>query len=265
MLRGPAAAVADKAMDPLLGFSVLAVAAFGAGVLNAIAGGGTFLTFPALVWTGVPPIAANATSALAVCPGYLGSALGFRPELAALPRALRLREVILSAIGGVAGALLLLVTPAKVFAGVVPWLLLFATLLFALGPRLASWVGGSAGGGLARWRSAGLLAVAVYGGYFNGGLGILLMALYLLVGEQRLNTVNALKNLNSFVLSVVSVIAFAIGGAIVWQQALLMAVFATLGGFAGARLARRLPVAAVRAIVILTGLVMAGLFFARAG
>ena len=73
-------------MDPLLGFSVLAVAAFGAGVLNAIAGGGTFLTFPALVWTGVPPIAANATSALAVCPGYLGSALGFRPELAALPR-----------------------------------------------------------------------------------------------------------------------------------------------------------------------------------
>jgi uncharacterized membrane protein YfcA len=105
----------------------------------------------------------------------------------------------------------------------------------------------------------------VYGGYFNGGLGILLMALYLLVGEQRMNTVNALKNLNSFVLSVVSVIAFAIGGAIVWQQALLMAVFATLGGFAGARLARRLPVAAVRAIVILTGLVMAGLFFARAG
>ncbi len=266
MLRGSAAVVADKAMDPLLGFSVLAVAAFGAGVLNAIAGGGTFLTFPALVWTGVPPIAANATSALAVCPGYLGSALGFRPELAALPRALRLREVILSAIGGVAGALLLLVTPAKVFAGVVPWLLLFATLLFALGPRLAGWVGGSAGGGaLARWRSTGLLAVAVYGGYSNGGLGILLMALYLLVGEQRMNTVNALKNLNSFVLSVVSVIAFAIGGAIVWQQALLMAVFATLGGFAGARLARRLPVAAVRAIVILTGLVMAGLFFARAG
>ena len=265
MLRGSAAVVADKAMDPLLGFSVLAVAAVGAGVLNAFAGGGTFLTFPALVWTGVPPIAANATSALAVCPGYLGSALGFRPELAALPRALRLREVILSAIGGVAGALLLLVTPAKVFAGVVPWLL-FATLLFALGPRLAGWVGGSAGGGaLARWRSTGLLAVAVYGGYFNGGLGILLMALYLLVGEQRMNTVNALKNLNSFVLSVVSVIAFAIGGAIVWPQALLMAVFATLGGFAGARLARRLPVAAVRAIVLLTGLVMAGLFFARAG
>ena len=114
------------------------------------------------------------------------------------------------------------------------------------------------------WANAPLLlAVAVYGGYFNGGLGILLMALYLLVGEQRLNTVNALKNLNSFVLSVVSVIAFALGGAIVWKQALLMAVFATLGGFAGARLARRLPVAWVRVIVIVTGLTMSALFFAR--
>ena len=252
-------------MDSILTLAVLASAAFGAGVLNAIAGGGTFLTFPALVWAGVPPIVANATSALAVCPGYLGSAVGFRQELAALPRSLLLRELGLSAIGGVAGALLLLVTPAKVFSGVVPWLLLFATVLFALGPWLAGWAGDAQGGGLARWRNAGLLAVAVYGGYFNGGLGILLMALYLLAGEARMNTVNALKNLNSFVLSVVSVIAFAIGGAIVWQQALLMAVFATLGGFAGARLARRLPVVWVRAMVIVTGLVMAGLFFARTG
>ncbi|QTD45797.1 sulfite exporter TauE/SafE family protein [Ottowia testudinis] len=243
--------------------TLLPLAALGAGVLNAIAGGGTFLTFPALVWAGVPPIAANATSALAVCPGYLGSALGFRQELAALPRALLIREVLLSALGGVAGALALLVTPAKVFSGIVPWLLLFATLLFALGPRLSRWAGGEHGGGLGRWRHAGLLAVAVYGGYFNGGLGILLMALYLLCGEQRLNTVNALKNLNSFVLSVVSVVAFAVGGAIVWQQGLLMAVFATLGGFAGARLARRLPVAWVRGIVIVTGVVMSALFFLR--
>jgi len=252
-------------MDPLLTSAVLAGAAFAAGVLNAIAGGGTFLTFPALVWAGVPPIAANATSALAVCPGYLGSALGFRGELAALPRALLGREVALCALGGVAGALLLLVTPARVFSGIVPWLLLFATALFALGPRLAGWARGrpGAGSGLARWRLPALLAVAVYGGYFNGGLGILLMALYLLAGEARLNTVNALKNLNSFVLSVVSVIAFAIGGAIVWRQALLMAVFATLGGFAGARLARRLPVGVVRTIVIVTGVVMSALFFMR--
>ena len=249
--------------DTSLAFAVLAAAAFGAGVLNAIAGGGTFLTFPALVWTGVPPIAANATSALAVCPGYLGSTLGFRAELAALPRALLAREALLCAIGGVIGALLLLVTPAQVFARVVPWLLLFATALFAVGPRLSRWAGGAHGAGLARLRLPGLAAVAIYGGYFNGGLGILLMALYLVVGETRLNTVNALKNLNSFVLSVVSVAAFALGGAIVWREALLMALFATLGGFAGARLAKRLPTAWVRAIVIVTGLVMSALFFLR--
>ena len=105
-------------MDPIASFLLLSIAGFGAGVLNAIAGGGTFLTFPALVLTGVPPIAANATSALAVSPGYLGSTLGFRAELAALPRSLIVREMVLSSIGGVAGALLLLVTPAKVFAGV---------------------------------------------------------------------------------------------------------------------------------------------------
>ena len=249
--------------DTSLAFAVLAAAAFGAGVLNAIAGGGTFLTFPALVWAGVPPIAANATSALAVCPGYLGSTLGFRTELAALPRALLAREALLCAIGGVIGALLLLVTPAQVFARVVPWLLLFATALFAVGPRLSRWAGGAHGAGLARLRLPGLAAVAIYGGYFNGGLGILLMALYLVVGETRLDTVNALKNLNSFVLSVVSVAAFALGGAIVWREALLMALFATLGGFVGARLAKRLPTAWVRAIVIVTGLVMSALFFLR--
>ncbi|MGB3069034.1 MAG: sulfite exporter TauE/SafE family protein [Ottowia sp.] len=250
-------------MDPIASFFLLSAAAFGAGILNAIAGGGTFLTFPALVLTGVPPIAANATSALAVSPGYLGSTLGFRAELAALPRSLLVRELILSALGGVAGALLLLVTPASVFSGIVPWLLLFATVLFAFGPSLSRWAGGEHGSGLSRWRNPALLLVAIYGGYFNGGLGILLMALYLVCGEHRMHTVNALKNLNSFVLSVVSVIAFAIGGAIVWKQALLMAVFATLGGFAGARLARSLPARVVRAIVIVTGLVMSVLFFTK--
>ncbi len=250
-------------MDALPQFLLLATAAFGAGVLNAIAGGGTFLTFPALVYTGVPPIAANATSALAVSPGYLGSTLGFKQELAAQPRSLLVREMLICAVGGVAGALLLLVTPAKVFEGVVPWLLLFATALFALGPSIARWAGSADGGASPLWRNLGLAVVAVYGGYFNGGLGILLMALYLLVGVTQLNTVNALKNLNSFVLSVLSVVAFAIGGAIVWKQALLMAVFATFGGFAGARLAKRLPVVWVRAIVIVTGLVMSVLFFMR--
>ena len=123
-------------MSDVSSLMLLAAAAFGAGVLNAIAGGGSFLTFPALVFTGVPPIVANATSALAVSPGYLGSTLGFRPELRALPARRLWREALIAAVGGLAGAGLLLVTPAKVFAGIVPWLLLFATVLFAAGPLI---------------------------------------------------------------------------------------------------------------------------------
>lgn len=239
---------------------VTGAAALGAGVLNAVAGGGSFLTFPALVFAGVPPLAANATSAMAVSPGYLGSTLGFRAEIQALPRSTVQREVAVAASGGLIGAGLLLVTPARLFSGLVPWLLLLATLLFAAGPWLAK---RNQGQGHPTWRLPGLLGVAIYGGYFNGGLGILLMALYTLTGEQRLNTVNALKNLNSFVLSLLSVLAFAVAGAIVWPQALWMMALATLGGWAGARLAKRLPVLGVRWLVIGTGLVMSAVFFSR--
>ncbi len=235
-------------------------AAFAAGVLNAIAGGGSFLTFPALVFAGVPPLAANATSAMAVSPGYLGSTWGFRSELQALPRALIQREVIVAAVGGVIGAGLLLMTPARIFSGLVPWLLLLATVLFAAGPVLGK---RNAGQGHPAWRLPGLLGVAIYGGYFNGGLGILLMALYTLTGESRLNTVNALKNLNSFVLSLLSVLAFALAGAIVWPQAIWMMVLATAGGWVGARLAKRLPIQWVRWMVIATGLAMSVVFFQR--
>lgn len=246
---------------------LLACAAFAAGVLNAIAGGGSFLTFPALVFAGVPPIMANATSALAVSPGYLGSTLGFRPELRTLPATRLKREMAIAAMGGVVGALLLLVTPAKLFSGIVPWLLLFATLLFAAGPSIARRTSTASDGnlGLAKWHEPALLAVCVYGGYFNGGLGILLMALYTLAGESRLNTVNALKNLNSLVLSWLSVAAFVVAGAIAWKPGLLMMVAATAGGFFGAHWSKRLPAQWVRVGVIVTGLVMSALFFARQG
>ncbi len=257
-------------------WALLGVAAFLAGGLNAVAGGGSFLTFPALVFTGVPPVVANATSALAVSPGYLGSVWGLRPELAALPRQQVHREASLAASGGLVGAGLLLVTPASVFAGLVPWLLLLATVLFAAGPwlqargaaRRAPAVAGANAASPAQaaphpWRGPGLWLVAVYGGYFNGGLGILLMALYTLTGETRLHTANALKNLNSFVLSLLSVAAFAWAGAIAWPQALLMMAGATAGGLAGARLSRRLSARAVRVLVLVTGSVMTVVFFAR--
>jgi uncharacterized membrane protein YfcA len=240
------------------------VAAFAAGVLNAVAGGGSFLTFPALVFTGVPPIVANATSALAVSPGYAGSTLGFKTELQALPRRRLQREMGISALGGVLGALLLLVTPASVFLGLVPALLLFATVLFAIGPRLAARSAQGAETSDSPWREPGLLVVAIYGGYFNGGLGILLMALYTLTGEGRIHTVNALKNLNSLVLSLFSVVAFVVAGVIAWPQGLAMMVAATAGGFWGARWSKRLPVLWVRRGVIVTGLVMSEVFFVRA-
>jgi uncharacterized membrane protein YfcA len=241
-------------------WALTGAAALGAGALNAVAGGGSFLTFPALVFTGVPPVAANATSAVAVAPGYLASALAFRPALQALPRPRLLREALICALGGLIGAGMLLVTPARLFNSVVPWLLLLATTLFALGPWLAR-QRTSEPHALAR--TLGLLAVAVYGGYFNGGLGILLMALYTLTGEPRVHTANAMKNLNSLVLSLLSVAAFAWAGAVVWPQALWMAALATLGGYLGGRLARRLPAAAVRVGVIATGVVMTVVFFAR--
>jgi len=218
---------------------LLGSAGFAAGALNAIAGGGSFLTLPALLVAGLPPIVANATSALAVSPGYLGSTLGFRAELAQLPRRRLLRETLLSAIGGVLGALLLLLTPSEVFRGLIPWLLLFATALFLLGPWLAQRLVQAGPEGEPSWRNPGLLAVAAYGGYFNGGLGILLMALYSASGEKNLHTANALKNLNSLVLSLLSVLTFVLAGVIAWGPALLMMATATVGGYVGARHARR--------------------------
>lgn len=245
--------------------ALLGAAAFAAGVLNAIAGGGSFLTLPALVFVGIPPIMANATSALAVSPGYLGSTLGFRDELRAVPARRLQREMAIAATGGMAGALLLLVTPAKLFSGIVPWLLLFATVLFAFGPTLArrAMAASHTAHSLDKWREPGLLLTCIYGGYFNGGLGILLMALYAVTGESRIHTANALKNLNSLVLSWLSVAAFVLAGAIAWREGVLMMLAATAGGFMGARWAKRLPTPWVRAGVIVTGVVMSLVFFLR--
>lgn len=245
----------------LLTWAVTGAAALGAGVLNAIAGGGSFLTFPALVFAGVPVLQANATSAMAVSPGYLGSVLGFKEEIRSLPARDVWTGVVISGLGGLVGAALLMLTPAKLFSGLVPWLLLVATALFWLGPHLAKL---SRNSKAERARLPGLLLVSIYGGYFNGGLGILLMALYTLTGLHNLHTVNALKNLNSFVLSLLSVAAFALAGAIVWPQAIWMMALATAGGWLGARWAKRLPMAYVRALVLLTGVVMTVVFFARA-
>lgn len=244
----------------MLDYLVLAAAAFAAGMLNTVAGGGTFLTFPALVYTGVPVVAANATSAVAVFPGYLGGAVGFRKEIAAIDRGLLLRVVLVTALGGFLGSLLLLVSSNEAFSAVVPFLLLAATLTFAFADRLQIWAQRQR---LAPGGPLGTVLVSIYGGYFNGGLGIVLLALFSLWGLRDLNTMNGLKTGLSFVLSAISVATFAAAGLVSWPQAILMMIAATIGGYAGAPVARALPRQAVRAIVIAVGGLMSVIFFWR--
>ena len=239
---------------------LLCVSAFAAGALNSVAGGGTFLTFPALVYAGFPPITAAAVSTVAVLPGYLGGALGFRAELAALDRRFLLQVAAVSLAGGLVGAKLLLFTPGTTFLKVVPWLLLFPTALFALAPRLTA---AAKNAGTSPWRLPMLGLVAVYGGYFNGGLGILLMAALAMFGVGSLNAINGLKNGISLVLTLTAVVTFAAAGAIDWKPALYMMAFSAAGGYAGAAAAKATPAGVVRAFVVAVGIGMSGVFFLR--
>lgn len=242
---------------------LLVSAGFFAGIINAIAGGGSFLTFPALVFTGVPTIAANATSAVAVFPGYLSGALGFMKELKTHPLRQIGTLIGLSILGGVFGSLLLLVTPSSVFSFVIPWLLGFATLLFAFGKHVSAWAAARSGQGGMKGHVATLI-VCIYGGYFNGGLGIVLLALFSALGMRDLNLMNGLKNVMSFALSGASVVTFALAGIVVWPQAVVMMIAATVGGFVGAKLARRMSASMVRSIVVVIGVVMTAIFWMRA-
>ncbi|MDH0049406.1 sulfite exporter TauE/SafE family protein [Comamonas terrigena] len=253
-------------LGPASHIALLLAAAFVAGALNAVAGGGSFLTLPALVFTGVPPVVANATGTVALLPGYAAGAWGFKDDMAP-PPGLSMRQVVaLSLLGGSAGAALLLFTPDATFRKVVPWLLLAATALFAFGPQLRAWAAGknAAQATPSTGKAAlGMLAVAIYGGYFNGGLGILLLALFGLLGQTQLNAMNGMKNVVSALLTAIAVAIYAVGGIVEWPQALLMMVAATAGGYGGARVARRIPAPVLRWGIVATGLVMAGLFFAK--
>ena len=260
------------------GAAVLCLAAFAGGALNAVAGGGSFLTFPALVFTGAPPLAANATGTVALLSGYVSGAWGFKEDLRAPPGLSLPLLLALAVVGGAAGATLLLLTPAPAFRRLVPWLLLVATALFAAAPRLVRAArespaspersGAQRGGleGAGRGRAiAGVLLVSLYGGYFNGGLGVLLLALFALLGHEDLNAMNGLKNLASAALSAVAVAFYAAGGLVLWREALLMTAATTAGGYLGARAARRIPAPWLRAGVVATGLAMAAIFFLRSG
>ncbi|KJS45134.1 MAG: membrane protein [Roseovarius sp. BRH_c41] len=242
--------------------ALLLAAAFGAGILNTVAGGGTFLTFPALVFTGMPPVMANATSTVAVFPGYLGGALGFRNELAGFDRKRLLRLAAITLAGGLAGSGLLLVSSNQAFSMVVPFLLLGATLVFLFGDRVRQWAAAKARD-VSSEGALGLFGVALYGGYFNGGLGIVLLALFSLWGMTDLNRMNALKSGLSFLLSAISVAVFAVAGLVAWPQAIIMMLAATAGGYAGAPLARALPKPVVRKVIATVGFGMSAVFFWR--
>lgn len=248
-------------VDSGLTSALLLGAAFMGGALNAVAGGGSFFTFPALVYAGVPPVAANASGTLALLPGYFASTWGFREDLRA-PAGLSMYALLATSLcGGAIGAALLVLTPDTLFDAVVPWLLLVATLLFAAGPKLLTALKREGQEAAPLAQATSLLLVSVYGGYFNGGLGIILLAALALLGHRNLNTMNGLKNLMSAALTVVAVVVYALGDAIVWAEALAMMIAATIGGYVAARVARTLPPSVVRWVVIVTGVVMTALFF----
>jgi uncharacterized protein len=245
----------------LLPFLVITVAAFLAGGINALAGGGSFLTLPALVFAGVPAVAANATGTAALLPGYLASAWSYRDLMQAPVGLSLLAVVIIGSIGGAGGALLLLATSEQAFRGIVPWLLLFATLLFAFGPALQRRLGrrdNATGGVGAR---LGILGVCAYGGYFNGGMGIVMLAMFRLLGVEDLRIANGLKNLLSAVLTLIAVLVYAAGGIISWAEILPMAIAATAGGLVGARIGRVLPPVVLRNTIVVVGAVTTILFF----
>ncbi|MFZ0481627.1 MAG: sulfite exporter TauE/SafE family protein [Terriglobales bacterium] len=236
------------------------------GALNAVAGGGSFIAFPALLFSGVAPIAANATNTVALWVGVTASTGAYRKHLD-LSRRVMIPLAVTSVIGGVVGAYLLLHTPAQTFLRVLPWLMLGATLLFIFGSRLArskEGLGADISTSALVIASIFELIVAVYGGYFGGGVGILNLAMLAAVGMTDIHAMNALKVVLGGIINGIAVITFVIAGAVVWKQGTVMIAGAILGGYFGARYSLKLPQAWIRAFVIVVGTGMTAYFFWKA-
>jgi uncharacterized membrane protein YfcA len=235
--------------------ALLAAAGLGAGAVNAVAGGGSLISFPALLAAGYPSITANVTNAIAVLPGFLGGTVAYRRELRG--QAARIRALALtSAAGAGAGAALLLVSPASVFEAIVPWLILAACALLAAQPRVA------AAARRPQARSplalhAAVFAACVYGGYFGAGLGIMLLAILGVFVDDGLQRVNALKGVLSLLVALVTAFGFALFGPVAWEAAAIVGVTCLAGGALGVGVARRLPARVLRGVVIAYGVVVA--------
>ena len=247
---------------------------FAAGAVNAIAGGGTFFSFPAMLAVGLPPVVANASNSVALWPGSLSGAWAYRQELARYKRYL-VPMGIASFLGGAAGGLLLLAAGDARFAALIPWLLAFATGLFAFSPQLSAALKkirpaaaektgtdhGTAHGAGSPMGWFVQLLVSIYGGFFGAGMGILMMASLAIGGHEDVQHINALKNLLSAVIYSVTVTTFIVAGAVSWPHTLVMVMTATLGGYWGARMARKIRGPWLRRMVIAVGSALTVYYF----
>lgn len=237
------------------------------GAINAVAGGGSFVTFPALLFTGVGPVAANATNTLALWIGVTASGGAYRKHLN-ISRRVMIPLILTSIVGGLAGAILLVKTPAQTFLRVLPWLLLGATLLFAFGKHLTGRISAGISHQSSNAAIAGAsvfeLGVAIYGGYFGGGMGIMNLAMLSALGMTDIHAMNALKVVLAGVTNGVATLTFIAAGAILWPQAIVMTLGASLGGYSAAHYAQRLPQSWIRIFVLLVASAMTVYFFLRA-
>jgi uncharacterized protein len=242
--------------------ALVSIAALCAGAMNAVAGGGTFFSFPALLAVGVPPVIANASNSVALWPASLSGAWAYRNELSSHKRYLIPLGAV-SFIGGIAGGLLLLATQDAMFSRLIPWLLLFATLLFTFSGRISQWLRGEHKHKPAN--SVGSLAgqglVSIYGGFFGAGMGILMLASLAMAGHEDVHEINAIKNLLSAIVYSVTVLTFVAAGAVSWPYTLVMLAAATLGGYCGATFARRIPPIWLRRFIITVGMLLTAFYF----
>ena len=243
---------------------LLALGGFGAGAMNAIAGGGTFISFPALLAIGLPPVTANASNSVALWPASLASAWAYRRELARYRQHLP-RLTLAAFVGGALGGGLLLVTSNALFARLVPWLLLTATLLFALAPRINRWLEARRRAGPRQALGWGgtlfQLLVSIYGGFFGAGMGIVMIAAIAMQGIEDLNEINALKNWLSAVIYSVAALTFTLGGAVSWPHTLVVLLAAAVGGYLAGYVARRLPAIWLRRFILLVGTALTLYYF----
>ncbi len=248
----------------------LAAASFLAGILNAVAGGGSFLSFPALLGVGVLPIAANATNTVALWPGQLTSIAAYHEDLG-VNRKLLIPVSISALLGGLAGAIALLRTGQGTFLRLVPWLLLGASLLFAASGPIARWIARRRVETIADARPryvplcAALVLVCFYIGYFGAGAGFLIMAMLAIFGIQSIREVNALKVVATTIANGIAVVTFMVERQVVWHLCLLMMLTAACGGYMGAHYSRRLSPRVIRVCVVIIGLGMSAYFFVRTG